>query len=191
VERKSSPEGAEAPPPLHGNAEQTLDAAHRTARVPSTKRRLAGYLARHAPERITEAVWLDARTELAPVSDSYLRDLLQATGIPFDQPWAGVRQHTLDELENSLREMQEVYQAAHAAGNRERARYARRQVIAAKDRAKFATRNPRSSPEKRALKDEMAQWMLVWLENPEVFPAWLDARKRLRSLAGVIDLTKS
>jgi hypothetical protein len=24
----------------------------------------------------------------------------------------------------------------------------------------------------------MAQWMLVWLENPEVFPAWVEARKK-------------
>ncbi len=27
----------------------------------------------------------------------------------------------------------------------------------------------------------MAQWMLVWLENPELFPAWVDARKRLQA----------
>ena len=26
----------------------------------------------------------------------------------------------------------------------------------------------------------MAQWMLVWLENPEVFPAWVEARKKAR-----------
>ena len=146
---------------------------------PSAKRRLAEYLASRQPARITEAVWLEARAELAPVSDSYLRDLLQATGIPFDQPWAGIRQHTFEELESSLREMLEVYLAAKTAGDRERARYARRQVIAAKDRAKFASRNPRTSPEKRAAKEEMAQWMLVWLENPEVFPAWVEARKRL------------
>jgi hypothetical protein len=25
----------------------------------------------------------------------------------------------------------------------------------------------------------MAQWMLVWLENPEVFAAWVEARKRV------------
>ena len=74
--------------------------------------------------------------------------------------------------------MLEVYLAAGAAGDRERARYARRQVIAAKDRARFASRNPRGSPEKRAAKEEMAQWMLVWLENPEVFSAWVEARKR-------------
>jgi len=115
---------------------------------------------------------------LAPVSDSYLRDLLQATGIPFDQPWAGIRQHTFEELESSLREMLDVYLAAGIAGDRERARYTRRQVIAAKDRAKFTAGNARSSAEKRALKEEMTQWMLVWLENPEVFPVWVEARKR-------------
>ena len=27
----------------------------------------------------------------------------------------------------------------------------------------------------------MAQWMLVWLENPEVFPAWVEIRKRYSS----------
>jgi hypothetical protein len=148
---------------------------------PSTKRRLAEYLASRQPARITGAVWIEARDRLAPVSDSYLRDLLQATQIPFDQPWAGIRQHTFEELESSLREMLEVYLAAQTAGDRERARVARRQVIAAKDRAKFAARNPRTSPEKRAAKEEMAQWMLVWLENPAVFPAWVEARKRLQA----------
>jgi len=146
---------------------------------PSAKRRLAGYLESRRPARITEAVWLEARAALAPVSDSYLRDLLQATGIPFDQPWAGIRQHTFEELESSLREMLDAYLAAKTAGDRERARYARRQVIAAKDRARFASRSARTGAEKRAMKEEMAAWMLVWLENPEVFPAWVEARKRL------------
>lgn len=148
------------------------------AQRPSSKRRLAEFLARRQPERITEEVWLEARTTLAPISETYLRDLLQASGIPFDQPWAGIRQHSFEELEQSLREMLQEYRASHAAGDRERARYARRQVIAAKDRAKFASGNRRSSPEKRAQKEEMVQWMLVWLENPDVFPAWVEARKR-------------
>jgi hypothetical protein len=77
--------------------------------------------------------------------------------------------------------MLEVYRAAAAAGDRERARYARRQVIAARERARFASRNSRTSSGKRAVKEEMAQWMLVWLENPEVFPAWVEARKRLQA----------
>jgi len=162
--------------------ETTLDPARKTASAtarPSIKRRLAEFLALRQPARITEAVWLEARSTLAPVSDSYLRDLLQATGIPFDQPWAGIRQHTFEELEQSLREMLEVYLAAQSAGERDRARYARRQVIAGKDRARFTSGIPRTSPEKRAQKEEMVQWMLVWLENPEVFPAWVEARKRV------------
>jgi hypothetical protein len=123
-------------------------------------------------------VWTSLLQRLAPVSESYLRDLLRDTGLPFEQPFAGIRQHTFEELEASLADMQQVYAEASAAGNRERARYCRRQVIAAKDRAKFLAKNPRTSPEKRAQKEEMAEWMLVWLENPEVFPAWAEARKR-------------
>lgn len=137
----------------------------------SIKQRLRDWLAAERPEAITGAVWRDLLVRFAPVSESYLRDLLRATGLPFEQPWAGVRQHTFEELEESLREMLRVYQEALASGDRDRARYCRRQVIAAKDRAKFATK-------KKPEKAEMSEWMLVWLENPEVFPAWVEARKR-------------
>ena len=144
----------------------------------SIKSQLRRYLAGRSPERITGEVWREALAALAPVSEGYLRDLLRATGLPFDQPWAGVRQHTFEELEASLRELWSVYSAAQETGDRERARYCRRQVIAAKDRARFLASNPRTPPEKRAEKEEMTAWLLVWLENPEVFPAWVEARKR-------------
>jgi len=137
----------------------------------SIKQRLREFLATRQPVAITEAVWRELFANLAPVSESYLRELLRATGLPFDQPYAGIRQHTFEELEQTLREMQQVYAQAMAAGDRERARYCRRQVIGAKDRARFLAAK---HPEKR----EMAEWMLVWLENPEVFPAWVEARKR-------------
>jgi hypothetical protein len=143
----------------------------------SIKQQLRDYLATEQPTAIDEAVWHGLLGRLAPVSESYLRELLRETGLPFAQPFAGVRQHTFEELEQTLRELLEVYTAANAAGDREKARYCRRQVIGAKDRAKFLAKNPRTSEEKRAEKEEMAQWMLVWLENPEVFPAWVSARK--------------
>jgi hypothetical protein len=135
------------------------------------KQQVREYLEQERPAAITEAVWTALCMKLAPVSESYLRDLLRTTGLPFDQPWAGIRQHTLEELEQSLLGMLEVYSQAKQAGDRERARYCRRQVIAAKDRAKFLAD---TKPEK----EEMARWMLVWLENPEVFPAWAEARKK-------------
>ncbi len=149
--------------------------------MPSTskpiKQQLRDYLAAQQPAAIDEALWRDLLGRLAPVSESYLRELLRATGLPFAQPFAGIRQHTFEELEQSLREMLEVYTAANAAGDRERARYCRRQVIAAKDRAKFLAANPCTAAEKRAEKEQMVQWMMVWLESPEVFPAWVEARR--------------
>ncbi|PWU00209.1 MAG: hypothetical protein C5B51_25635 [Terriglobia bacterium] len=145
----------------------------------SVKQRLRELLAAEKPSAITEAVWQSLLQRLAPVSESYLRDLLRQTGLPFDQPYAGVRQHTFEELEQSLRDLQAVYSNAAAAGDRERARYCRRQVIAAKDRARFLAKNARTAPGNKAQKEEMAQWMLVWLENPEVFPAWVETRKRV------------
>jgi len=147
----------------------------------SVKQQLRDLLAAEQPAAITEAVWHNLLRRLAPVSESYLRELLANTGLPIDQPYAGIRQHTFEELEQTLREMLQVYTEATASGNRERARYCRRQVIGAKDRAKFLAQSPRTSSEKQADKREMAQWMLVWLENPEVFPAWVDARKTVSS----------
>ena len=45
-------------------------------------------------------------------------------------------------------------------------------MIAAKDHARWAARNP----ERRAEKEEMVLWMLTWLENPPVFPQWAALR---------------
>ena len=147
------------------------------ARKP-VKQSLRDHLAAQPVARITEAVWTGLLQRLAPVSESYLRELLRATGLPFDQPFAGIRQHTFEELDHSLREMQQVYVDAIAAGDRQRARYCRRQVIGAKDRARHVAHSAKTSPEKKAEKEEMVQWMLVWLENPGIFAAWADARKR-------------
>ena len=145
----------------------------------SIKQRLRAYLAEQQPPVITAPVWLELLERLAPVSESYLRELLRDTGLPFQQPYAGIRQHTFDELEQTLLEMLAVYNDAMAAGDRDQARYARRQVIAAKDRARFLAKNPRTSLEKRAEKEEMVEWLLVWLDHPDMFPAWVEARKRV------------
>ncbi|HWB85515.1 MAG TPA: hypothetical protein VG675_15330 [Bryobacteraceae bacterium] len=144
----------------------------------SVKQKLRDYLEERQPPTLTETVWRELLALLSPVSESYLRELLRDTGLHFDQPWAGVGQHTFEELEQSLREIGQVYAEAIQEGNRERARYCRRQVIGAKDRAKFIAHNSRTPAGKKAEKEEMAQWMLVWLEDPDVFPAWVEARKR-------------
>ena len=160
------------------------------SRSKTVKQQLREYLEAERPQAITGAVWKDLLARLAPVSESYLRDLLRdmlrdlprdtgaARGVPFEQPWAGIRQHSFEELEQSLGEMLAAYEAACHAGDRALARYCRRQVIAAKDRARFVARSPKTAADKKEQKEEMAAWMLIWLETPEVFPAWVEARKR-------------
>ncbi|MSV30207.1 MAG: hypothetical protein EXQ52_15900 [Bryobacterales bacterium] len=84
------------------------------------------------------------------------------------------------ELEASLIEMEKVYTQAIACGDRDTAKHCRRVVIEARRRARFASGNQKVVEEKRRLKAEMSEWMLVWLENPPVFPAW--AKLRLKTL---------
>jgi hypothetical protein len=50
-------------------------------------------------------------------------------------------------------------------------------VIEAKDHARLSARSPAASAEKKSQKEEMIQWMLVWLENPAVFAEWVKLRK--------------
>ena len=110
---------------------------------------------------IGEAEWLELRSALPDISETTIR----TAGFPIAQPWCGVRQHTLDELEMSLRELSEVY-----AKDPHLRRTCRDQVIAAKARARFLSR-------KNPLKNEMVEWMLVWLGDPALFPAWAALRR--------------
>jgi hypothetical protein len=126
------------------------------------------------PERITHAEWAELRTLLAPVSDSYLRRLLRATGLPLAPLVAGVRQDSLPALERSLLDLYEEYAQAQKSADKDKERFCRRLVIEAKDHARWALRRG------RAEKEEMILWMLTWLENPGIFPAWVSLRKSVR-----------
>jgi hypothetical protein len=79
---------------------------------------------------------------------------------------------TLDELEASLREIERQYAAEPA-----RRCELRDIVIRTKDRARFASRNPKVSAEKRNVKEEMVRWMLVWLDDPSMFGDWVALRR--------------
>ena len=141
-------------------------------------RALRDYLAARQITAVGEAEWRELLRELAPISEAYLRELLRRSGLPFAQPYNGIHQQTFRELECTLRDMLAAYALEVEAGDREQARYCRRQVIAAKERARWITRSPKTQPEKKAEKEEMLRWILVWLENPPVFPAWVEVRKR-------------
>jgi hypothetical protein len=132
---------------------------------------LARWLEEHHPARIGEAEFALLRTDLAPVSESYLRKLLRECGTPLDPMIEGVRQGTFAELEASLLRLLEEYQSSDPP----RRMAVRRLVITAKEHARLAARNPA----KRLDKEEMILWLTTWLENPPVFREWVSIRKGL------------
>ena len=82
----------------------------------------------------------------------------------------GVRQDSLESLRRTL--------VALAAEYRRYPRRTRALVIRAKDHAKLAALQ--AAPPAREQKREMVGWLMVWLENPELFEAW--SRLRLERL---------
>src|SRR5712692_9089942 len=84
---------------------------------------------------------------------------------------------TLEDAEMCIMRLDELYRKfkedeEHAAVERvlEVARMGRR-------RAEMIARNHKVEPEKRAEKEEIMQWFKVWLETPDLFFDWLEARK--------------
>lgn len=96
------------------------------------------------------------------------RELLRESGYPLDPLVEGVRQEDLASLERTLLALATLYSQQPGAR-----REIRKLVITAKDHARLAARNP----ELALSKQEMVLWMITWLENPEVFEAWVPLRR--------------
>lgn len=126
------------------------------------------FVAARGWNEIGEAEWRELRNALSDVSETTLREC----GVPIHAPWSGVRTHTLDDLEASLREFSRVYE-----GREDLRRSCREQVIAAKDRTRWIAKSSRFEESRRRLKLEMLKWMLVWLDDPAMFPAWVSVRR--------------
>jgi hypothetical protein len=133
------------------------------------KDRFSAALAENRWTAIHAAEWELLRQSF---SESSLREWLAEAGIPVDQPYRGVETKTMEVLEGSLGAMTELY-----VGAPDRRKVCRATVIAAKDRTRFASKNQKVEPDKRALKAEMVEWMLVWLDDPAMFPTWAAIRK--------------
>ena len=134
----------------------------------SKKSRVAEFVKARSWGVIGEAEWLELRASLPDISESTIR----SAGLAIAAPWKGVTQHSLGELETSLRELTDIYEARPDLHQ-----YCRGIVIEAKERARWLSGSPRTDEDKRRLKAEMVEWMLVWLGDPAVFPVWVALRR--------------
>jgi hypothetical protein len=133
------------------------------------KQRVLDFVTARGWDVVGETEWHLLRTGLSDIPEATLRQ----SGIPISAPWRGVAAHSLDQLEADLRQLSHVYEIRP-----DLRRYCRDQVIAAKDRARWASQSPRVDESKRCTKAEMVEWMLVWLGDPAIFPAWVELRRK-------------
>jgi hypothetical protein len=133
------------------------------------KQRVLDFAAARGWFRIGESEWKELRDALPDISVS----VMQQAGLFVEAPWCGVYQHTFEDLEKSLREFSAIYESRS-----DLRQFSRQQVIAAKDRAKLLAARNTLDAEIRARKAAMAEWMLIWLGDPALFPDWLSALKR-------------
>jgi hypothetical protein len=127
---------------------------------------------RGAGSPVSEAEFQALLAKFAPVTETTLRRILRQSGAPLAPLVEGIRQENFAELERTLFAVLREYEAA---GDRPRRMLCRRAVIRAKDHARLALK--RLAGERRAAKEEMILWMLEWLENPGLFPQWLELRQ--------------
>ncbi len=114
--------------------------------------------------------WQQVRAARPEVSETTLRTALHELQLTIEQPFAGIDTKTLERLEDSLLSLSRAYPLFRAE--------CRALAIAAKDRCRFAALNPKIAPETRSLKEEMVEWLLVWLGDPAMFADWVALRKR-------------
>lgn len=81
---------------------------------------------------------------------------------------------------SSIRDLDSVRLKYVSEGDREGLRLAREIALHAKELARETSERPRVDAITRHVNAEIAQWLTIWLQTPEVFENWVDLRQRSR-----------
>ncbi|MGH9407779.1 MAG: hypothetical protein ACRD3D_18305 [Terriglobia bacterium] len=100
-----------------------------------------------------------------------------------DEPYASrlkdlLRFRDLASAEASIYNLDAACRAYRDTGDREGINQVRALALKGKQRAAQMAANPRVNEAKRREKREIAAWFTVWLQTPEIFPDWLELRKK-------------
>jgi hypothetical protein len=85
---------------------------------------------------------------------------------------------TLQDAEVSLMRLDELLRRFRAHGERAAVERVLSVARLGKRRAEMIARNAKVEKQKRAEKEEIANWFRIWLETPDPFFDWLDLRKK-------------
>jgi hypothetical protein len=85
---------------------------------------------------------------------------------------------TLEDAEVSIMRLDELMRKFQAHGEHAAVERVLNVARLGKRRAEMISRNHKVEPQKRAEKEEIANWFRIWLETPDAFFDWLDVRKQ-------------
>jgi hypothetical protein len=99
-----------------------------------------------------------------------------------DRPYDAAFRNILDlsdlkAVRRSIQNLENLRRKLTADGDRDGLRRLRQQVIEAKDEASKTAGNRKKTLEARRLNKEIAQWLTLWLQSPELFENWLKLRR--------------
>ena len=78
---------------------------------------------------------------------------------------------------NSIRQMEDLRRKFEAQGDRDGLRLLRKNAIAEKESKLAAAKKVRAAKEKRLEAGEIAEWLTIWLQSPELFETWIKIRR--------------
>ena len=105
--------------------------------------------------------------------------LKRASDRPYDAALNQLLRTTdLKAAAGSIRNTENLRKKLQRENDREGLRVLRETVIAEKDRLTKMSGKANLSPDKRKEAVEMAEWLRLWLQAPEVFETWLELRRK-------------
>ena len=113
--------------------------------------------------RHAEIMELDVERRLESPYDAMFRNILKFSDFK--------------QTHRSLRQLENLRRKFVAENDREGLRLLRELALKGKRRAQMIAKNERVAPEKRAEKQEIAEWFTIWLQTPEMFENWIVLRQ--------------
>lgn len=83
----------------------------------------------------------------------------------------------LTEAEQTLRQIDALHNQFLQEGDKTGVRFARQAVLRIKKQAAALSQSSKHTERERVEMGEIAQWMTVWLQTPDIFDQWLELRK--------------
>lgn len=99
--------------------------------------------------------------------------------------------NSLQEGESILWRLDELYRKFRQAGDKTGMRFARTTALQLKGRAAALSVSPTSSDQLRAELGEIAQWVTIWLQTPDIFAQWFNLRKATAAYKAIIEMKTS